>query len=66
MKYEKHCYEIIEKELNTAGLIHEAYVRYLVGESGFKALMKNGLLFTCGIESGRQVYRLKPRRKTTK
>lgn len=64
MKYEKHVYEIVEKEINTAGLIHEAYVRYLVGESGFKALMENKLLIPAGIESGRQVYRLKPRRTT--
>ena len=65
MKYEKHCYEIIEKELNSAGSIHAAYVRYLVGESGFKALTESNLLVACGIESGRPVYTLKPR-KTTK
>ena len=65
MKYEKHVYEVVEKEINTAGLIHEAYVRYLVGESGFKALMEHKLLIPKGIESGRQVYMLKPR-KTTK
>lgn len=64
MKYEKHVYEIVEKEINTAGLIHEAYVRYLVGDSGFKALIENKLLIPAGIESGRQVYRLKPKRTT--
>lgn len=64
MKYEKHCYEIVENETNTAGLIHNAYLRYLVGESGFKALLDSGLIIPAGIESGRQVYRLKPRRTT--
>ena len=64
MKYEKHVYEIVEKEINTAGMIHEAYVRYLVGESGFKALLDSGLIIPAGIESGRQVYKLKPRRTT--
>ena len=62
MKYEKHCYEIVEKEMNSAGTIHEAYVRYLVGDSGFKALTESGLLEPCGVVANRLAYALKPRK----
>ena len=54
--YTRLVYEIVEKECIGLDSIYEDYIINLVGIVGLKKLQEYGLIETCGVVNGRQLY----------
>ena len=52
----KQVYEVVKNESLCLDAIYENYILELVGVEGLEILRKNGLLETCGVINGRQLY----------
>lgn len=60
MSYIIQLYKILEKEqLDT---MYEDYIIHVIGTSGLEALIEAGMLETCGVTNGRQLYTLVDKR----
>lgn len=55
-KYVDYVYGIVESECKGMDSIYEDYIEHLVGISGLEALRAWGLVETCGVIGGRQLY----------
>lgn len=56
--YAYYVYDIIKEQTEKFDAIYEEYITELVGVFGLNALLDNGLLETCGIINGKQLYAL--------
>ena len=61
--YADHVYRIVEKECKDMDSIYGDYIEPLVGISGLEALKAWGLVETCGVIGGRQLYVLYKKEK---
>ena len=60
MDYIIQLYKILEKEqLDT---MYEDYIIHVIGTSGLEMLKEAGMLETCGVTNGRQLYTLVDKR----
>lgn len=57
--YAQLVYKIVKKETEDMDAIYQDYIIQLVGNKGFVALQEEGLIETCGVIDGRQLYTLK-------
>lgn len=56
--YADYVYGIVKEQTEKFDAIYEEYITELVGVFGLNALLDNGLLETCGIVNGKQLYAL--------
>lgn len=49
-------YDIIRKDTENLDSVYEDYIVHMVGISGLNALLEHGLLESCGVVNGRQLY----------
>lgn len=54
--YADYVYGIVKEQTEKFDVIYEDYITELVGVFGLNALLDNGLLETCGIVNGKQLY----------
>lgn len=54
--YADHVYEIVKEDANGFDSVYADHIESLVGTTGLEALFKNGLIETCGVIRGRQLY----------
>ena len=54
--YAKEVYEIVKEEFKDFDAIYEDAIVYLVGTVGLNILRMNGLVESCGVVNGRQLY----------
>ena len=54
--YADYVYDIVKEQTEKFDAIYEDYITELVGVFGLNALLDNGLLETCGIVNGKQLY----------
>ena len=57
-EYAKYVYEMIKEDCDGLDAIYEDYISTLVGIHGLEVLREYGLLETCGVVYGRQLYSL--------
>lgn len=55
--------DIIKRETEGLDAIYEDYIEYIIGIEGLNDLLNNGLLETCGVVNGRQLYVLCDKRE---
>lgn len=53
-------YRIMWAEFQGSDALYEDYIIHMIGMVGLNALRDNGLLETCGVVDGRQLYSLCP------
>ena len=58
MNYAELVYAIVKSESESMDAIDRNYILELVGVHGLIALKKEGLIESCGIMNGRQLYTL--------
>lgn len=56
--YVNDVYQILKEDCRDLDAIYRDYIIRLVGEVGLSYLVANGLLETCGVVNGRQLYTL--------
>ena len=59
MTYADYCYQILKSDGKALDAVYEDYIIHLIGVAGLTELRGNGLLETCGIVLGRQLYTLR-------
>lgn len=57
-EYAKYVYEMIKADCDGMDSIYGDYIYTLVGICGLEILLEYGLLETCGVVYGRQLYSL--------
>lgn len=57
-----YVYDILKADVASLDAVYEEYILHRVGTAGLNALRENGLLETCGMVRGRQLYVLVPRK----
>jgi hypothetical protein len=56
LNYVDCVYELVKEDCGNLDSIYEGHIVLLVGMCGLGALKREGLLETCGVVNGRQVY----------
>ena len=56
--YLAKLYEIIEYEVQELDALYGDYIQYLIGIYGLNSMIAAGLLESCGMVGGRQLYTL--------
>lgn len=56
LNYVDCVYELVKEECGNLDSIYEDFIVHLVGMCGLGALKREGLLETCGVVNGRQLY----------
>ena len=57
-EYAKYVYEMIKADCGELDAIYGDYISTLIGIHGLEILLEYGLLETCGVVYGRQLYSL--------
>lgn len=55
-RYADHVYDIVRLDCLEMDSIYKDYILQMVGVYGLNALLRNGLLESCGVINGRQLY----------
>lgn len=63
MLYVDYVYDIVRLDCEGMDSIYKDYIIQMVGVYGFNALHKHGLIESCGVVNGRQLYVLCEKRK---